>query len=352
MATHGLDVTLVCPWGIPNNTVQDGVRILTFKRVARRMWRPILVPARLLRRLLPALWHVDIVHFHDIDLLLWMALVRLFRPVVYDVHENYAEEMLVRAWIPRLLRRPLYLFVRVLHIVFPQLFVNIVLAVPQQRAEFGHPRLRTILIRNYANAKLVELARDDYLERENRVLYTGGHYVENGSWLLLDIAEKLIRDNVPVVVVATDRFATDEYRRRFEREIAIRNLHTLAIVPRVPSYRIMDILNSGTMAVLPSLDVDKIVKSIPTRLFEYMAAGLPVVSSRVGIQADIIESTQCGVLVEPGDAKGFADAITRLSRDRALAKRLGQNGQTAFRQQYTWESQMPSLVAFYRSITL
>jgi len=86
--------------------------MLPFPRIQCRYLRPLLIPLRFLRRLVPVLNDVDIVHFHDIDLLPLMSMLCVVRPVVYDVHENYAEEMLVREWIPRPLRRLCYLLVR------------------------------------------------------------------------------------------------------------------------------------------------------------------------------------------------------------------------------------------------
>ena len=348
LAAAGCFVKLVCPWKVPHRTVQDGVQIHTFPPVRHRLVRPFIVPVRVMGRLFQILRHVDVVHFHDIDLLPWMSLICIFRPVVYDVHENYAEEMLVRAWIPQIFRRPLYSLVRLLHMVFPFFIRNVVLAVPQQKAEFKPKYLNRVVIRNYASEQLVYQVRDNYFERPEHVLFTGGHYLENGSWMLLDIAEKLKKQGLSIPITVTDRFAGAAFRSRFEQEIENRQLHNFKITPCVPSYRIMDILNTGTIVLLPSLNVQKILMSIPTRLFEYMAAGLPVISSRLGIQGHIIEESNCGLLVEPGDVNAFAEAIAHLISNRSLAYSLGQNGQKAFRENYTWESQMPGLLEFYK----
>jgi len=350
IAASGCEVHLVCPWNVSPSSVRDGVCFHPFARVVHRFQRPWLVPLRVLRTLLPLLRNIDLVHFHDIDLLPWMAALVPFRPVVYDVHENYAQEMLVRDWIPSFLRIPLYLIVRIMHFIFPAIIRNIVLVVPQQEAEFRRGFFRRVQVRNYASQRLLAQLRDDYASRPAQILFTGGHYKENGSWLLLDIAERLQHRGCTVPLLVTDRFGTADYEHRFRQEIDRRKLHYLRIIRSVPSPSIMEILNCGTIALIPSLPVPKVLMSIPTRLFEYMAAGLPVVSSCVGIQGDIITKAQCGLLVNPGDPDAFADAILTLLADRSQAKTLGGNGMRAFQSDYSWEAQIPALLNFYRQI--
>src|SRR6266567_2198893 len=148
LARVGYDVHFVCPWKVQSGTVQDGVHFYTFNRVKKRSTRPVLIPARILRKLLPLLSRVELVHFHDIDILPWMAVLSLFKKVVYDVHENYPEEMMVRDWIPR----PLRSFLR-WSIYWGQFFCsmtirNVVLVAPSYDAGFTNPHFRKIYFRN------------------------------------------------------------------------------------------------------------------------------------------------------------------------------------------------------------
>ena len=89
---------------------------------------------------------------------------------------------------------------------------------------------------------------------------------------------------------------------------------------------------------------------MPQKIFEYMAAGLPLVSSDLPLQSEIIARANCGLLARPEDVSTFADAICTLIDDPALARRLGKNGQDAVRHTYSWEALMPKLDAFYREI--
>jgi glycosyltransferase involved in cell wall biosynthesis len=223
--------------------------------------------------------------------------------------------------------------------------------VPEQDREFRSPRFRKFHLRNYASIRLIKEVRDDYATRPDTVVFTGSHYDENGSRLLLDIAEELLRRGVSVRIIATDRFCTEDYRRMFEEQLRTRRLTSIDLLPCVRSDRIMDLLNQATVGLLPDLRAPKCLQGISTRLFEYMAAGLPVVTSDVGFQGATIAAEQTGLLAQPESPATFADAIQRLAQDRRLAAEMGRRGQAAFRSRYTWESQIPALLDYYRQIT-
>jgi glycosyltransferase involved in cell wall biosynthesis len=63
-------------------------------------------------------------------------------------------------------------------------------------------------------------------------------------------------------------------------------------------------------------------------LMEAMAAGVPVVSTRLSGIPELVEDGVSGLLAEPGDAAGLADALARLLADPALAARLADAART------------------------
>lgn len=83
----------------------------------------------------------------------------------------------------------------------------------------------------------------------------------------------------------------------------------------------------------------------PLKLFEYLAMGLPVVASRVGQPAEIIEHGVNGLLHPPGDAERLADALLRLRRDPALRRRLGRAGRERVLAAHTWDAVAARILA-------
>jgi glycosyltransferase involved in cell wall biosynthesis len=73
------------------------------------------------------------------------------------------------------------------------------------------------------------------------------------------------------------------------------------------------------------------------KVYEYMAAGLPVVVSRIGQLADLIEHEANGLLCPPGHAPALAGALDRLYRDCEWRKRLGQAARETALEEYTWD---------------
>lgn len=350
LARAGMRVTLVSPWPV----VTDGCANLvqrSFARVTRRWTRPWLVPWRVGRAMRSLLPEVDLVHFHDIDLLPAMAIVARRLPVIYDMHENYPDEMLVRQWIPKLARRPLAFLVRHGQRLLARRVGSCILVVDSQIADLDQEGVRWLIVRNYASLDLLQSVADDHGNRPATVVFTGGQHQTNGSGLMLDVAEILAREMPALQWLATDRFASGDYRRWFESEILRRGLSDcFKLVPFVPSDQIMSVLNRGTIGISPNLRTPNQEKAIPTKLFEYMAAGLPIVTSDLPNQKRIIAESQGGILARPEEPASFAAAIRRLVEDPALARRLGASGQRAFRERFSWESQMPALLRFYERV--
>ena len=87
------------------------------------------------------------------------------------------------------------------------------------------------------------------------------------------------------------------------------------------------ILASADMAIVPLKT--RIPGAVPSKLYEAMGSGLPVVLVAEGEPADIVKRTQCGVVVSPGDIKGLSYALRTLALDSGRRMELGSNGRRA-----------------------
>lgn len=352
LATAGLDVHLICPWNVEPNSVVDGVTFHPFSKVTSRSKRVFQIPIRLLPPLVKIIRNVDIIHFHDIDILPWMAFFSLFKTVVYDVHENYPEEMLVRDWVPNILRTPLYYLVRYVQQMFSFLVRNIVLVAPSQEASFNFKYFRKIYLYNFASKALMSDAKDDYENRKDVVVFIGSQHNNNGSLLLLDIVEETIKRLPNIKFLATDRFSNQVFRDFYIKEIGRRHLDdSLRLIPNVKPHELMGVLNGATIGISPNLRVKQQIDGIHTKIFEYMCAGIPMVVSDLPHQEEVINHSQAGILAQPESVDSFVSGIERLVNDREYARLLGLNGQKAFLEDYCYESQESSLINFYKLIT-
>jgi L-malate glycosyltransferase len=89
-------------------------------------------------------------------------------------------------------------------------------------------------------------------------------------------------------------------------------------------------------------------EDFPNVIMEAMGAGRAVIASRLAGAIEQVVDGETGLLVEPGDAAGLAEAICRLCEDRALVKRLGANGLRRFQALFTAERAVDRYREFYR----
>lgn len=339
---------LVCPWNRPPGEVVEDIRLHTFSP-ATSMYTRYLSTYGVVRQLIPILSGIDIVHFHDFDLLPLMMALSAFKPVVYDVHENYADEMLVRHWVPGPLRQSLYKAVIAAHWLASRMIGNIVCVVPDQEEQFRRAK-RVALIKNFASEERAGEAADDYLTRQPCIISTASQYPANGTWVLLDVAERLLNraPNLPVLMV--DRFVNENFRNEVLRSIERRSLTNVRLLPNIEPTRIMEHLNRATIGISTALNMPKNYKALPTKVFEYMAAGIPIAASGHPHVAPVIEDAGCGFCCDPDNPETFVRAIIQLTEDPAAARAMGSAGRSAFLKSYTWESQREILLSFYEQI--
>src|SRR5262249_15124873 len=106
-----------------------------------------------------------------------------------------------------------------------------------------------------------------------------------------------------------------------------------------------ELLGASDVLILPSWS-----EALPTVLIEAGAAGLPVVATRVGGTAEIVEDERTGYIVNPGDADGLADSIIRLLNDPSHAREMGDHAYQRIVNMFSLGRQAKSTVALYETL--
>ena len=91
---------------------------------------------------------------------------------------------------------------------------------------------------------------------------------------------------------------------------------------------LLALLRSADVFVLPMAELRFVDLGLPTKVFEYQTYGKPVICVSNGDAAKYIEASKSGLTVKSGDADGFAEAVTKLYRDKELVADLGGNGRS------------------------
>ena len=127
-------------------------------------------------------------------------------------------------------------------------------------------------------------------------------------------------------------------RRSIEAALDARGVRAAAtFTGAVPPTEVPGLLASMDVAVAPYPHLPLFYFS-PLKVYEYMAAGLPTVASRVGQLTELITDDVTGLFYAPGDATALTACLDRLRRDRGLRRCLGQAARARVLRDHTWEA--------------
>jgi glycosyltransferase involved in cell wall biosynthesis len=286
-------------------------------------------------------------HFHDLDFLPWAILLKWVRrvPVVYDCHENYPEEILHnKPWIPPLLRRFLAGAVRRFESASVRILHWVIVPVPSLRAKFEAMGASCTTVRNVANL----LPRPD-LAHEPGLLYLGSLSESYGLDTLLEIMRQLKAGGLDLPLIVTDKFGSPEIQRRIEEAVEKEGL-AIRVMPRISANRLDEYARLASIALATEQPTPERILALPTKLFEYMAYGLPMVASDLPLTREVVERAGCGILVPPADAGAYVEAILRLHADESLRREHAEAGFAAVEGEYSWDQEKRQLQALFRSL--
>lgn len=285
-------------------------------------------------------------HLHDPELIpIGLALKAMGKRVVFDFHEDVPVQTLHKCWIPRLLRRPVSKAVDVTQRVTTRFFDGLVAATPTIAGKFNHPKVETVC--NYPIVDHTPPGQSvPYSKRANRIVYVGGVTRTRGIEQLLDALALLPESlNARLTLIGPFQPASDEAVMR--NRPGWERTDYLGYCDRD---RIAEELAKARVGMVNLLPIPNYVDCLPVKLFEYMAAGLPVVASNFPILKEIVESGGCGLCVDPSNVDALAAAISRLLNNPQQAEAMGNRGREAVAERMNWNREASRLLKFYADI--
>jgi glycosyltransferase involved in cell wall biosynthesis len=349
LSAAGYQVTLA---GIGDfeEQVVEGIRVLGLPQPSSRLLRP-LNWWRILRIALRE--RADIYHFHDPELLLVAGLIKLLtgKPIVYDVHENYPEDVLTKEWIPGPLRKLVSALVRIFENLAVRGMDGLVVVNQHLEERFGD-KTRVVRVANYSRLETFAGSKGAAEKSEAQAnpyfVYAGRVSDDRGIYECARALGSLGQEGVALLCAGRlGHVAEEGFRELLEGAPAEGSFQYLGLLP----YEAMPPLLHGAVAgLLCFRPTPNNVLGTPNKLFEYMSAGIPVIASDFPFIREVVEEADCGILVTPEDVEDIAAAMGRLLRDREEAARLGSNGLRAVQDRYNWEREEKKLLSLYASL--
>lgn len=308
-------------------------RLLRMLRGSWRMWRN-------LRALGPR-----VVHFHDPELMpLGLALKAAGMKVVYDVHEDVPRQILSKEWIPLLVRRPVAAAVEAMEWLGARAFDAIVPATPPIAARF--PAEKRVTVQNFPiSAELTALDPTPYSQRPRAFAYVGDITDSRGVWEAVE-ALGLLQDDDCLLELAGGCGSEPLWRRLQASEGWSRvRYHGWASRPDVA--RMLGRVRAGVVLLHPEPNY---MEAYPNKMFEYMAAGLPVIASDFPLWREIVEGVGAGLLADPQDPAAIANRMQWLLDHPKEAEEMGRRGQRAVAERFNWQQEKLKLLSLYERL--
>jgi len=167
-----------------------------------------------------------------------------------------------------------------------------------------------------------EFKRFNNLDGKFVVLYAGAHGLSNDLGLVLEAASRLRDARQVHFLFVGDGKDKPALRARAE-ELRLDNV---SFFPPVPKAGMGEVLAAADacLAILKPLEMYK--TTYPNKVFDYMAAGRPVLLAIDGVIREVVESAGAGIAVPPGDPDALADAVRRMAADPRRARQMGLDG--------------------------
>jgi glycosyltransferase involved in cell wall biosynthesis len=152
------------------------------------------------------------------------------------------------------------------------------------------------------------------------VLYAGTHGISQDLTSVADAAAQLVGEPIRFAFVGE---GSDKQRLR--DRVAELGLDNVALLPGVPHEQVPALLAAADVCLVPLRDLPLFSSFIPSKMFECLAAGKPVVGAVAGEAAQILREAGAGV-VPPADSKALAAVIATLAADPARRQAMGRQG--------------------------
>lgn len=323
----GHEVTYVAPFTHCNVTPTPEIRAIDVPRaVGLRRGHALSAARAALRR---GAADADLLLVHDVELL--FALPRRRPTTVWDVHEDIAGALETKPYLPESVRRSLPRVIKAIERRADRR-LRLILAEAAYRDRFAgnHPVV--------PNTTYVP-ATPPPPPGADRLVYVGHLSEARGAAEMIELARRVRPHGIRLDLIGAADARVRPMLRDAQREGL---LDWFGYVPNEHALR----MAQGALAGLSLLhDVPNYRQSLPTKVIEYMARGLPVITTPLPMAASIVGRAECGLIVPFGDVEAAAQAVLRLRDDPERRAVMGARGYAEARGHYHWPDHAPEFVA-------
>ncbi|MFN4219611.1 MAG: glycosyltransferase family 4 protein [bacterium] len=342
LAQAGYDTTLIAQHN-QNETINK-INILALPKPRNRFARIFILSWQAFKLAMQKKAHIY--HFHDPELLPIGVLLKLFTQakVIYDVHEDVPQQILTKHWIPVYLRKPISTLFNIIEKLLTKFIDAVVVATEGIAEKFA--KFNPVVVHNYPDLEMLPNLSKVHKKDSKVLVYVGGISRIRGILEIIRALEYLDHIN-DLRLDLIGKFEPPELENELQKLPGYKRVRYLGWLQPTEIYNHIKETNAGLVCLHPE---PRFIKALPVKLFEYMAAGLPVISSNFPLWKEIVEGNKCGICVDPLNPKDIAQAIEYLLTHPEEAQKMGQNGRLAIEQKYNWKIESQNLLKLYQNL--
>lgn len=288
----------------------------------------------------------DIYHFHDPELIqTGVKLKRMGKKVIFDIHENVALQIKDKEYLPRFVRGLVSSIYKCYEKKAVCKFDKLILAETSYKSYYGELSESTEVVLNMPD---IESLEKFYVKnrKENGIFYIGGISINRGLDVTVE-ALKILQKSIPDVFM----YYIGPYDENIVNSLDISSIkNNIKFFGRVSLLDGLSYSKCSKVGISILKPIDNYTKSYSTKVFEYMAIGLPVVTSNFELYKNIIEKYQCGICVDPLSPVEVSNAVKYILTNPAEAKEMGANGRKAVKERYNWGFEERKLFEIYKML--
>lgn len=291
-------------------------------------------------------------HLQDPELILTGLLLKIIsrKKVIYDVHEDYPDYIIQKEYLSKWIRIPLSKTMKFSEWLAGIFFDYVITADHNVYNRFSNSK--TEVIYNFPDLSVFK-TREQKPEKEFDLIYPGTlskHMVNS----ILDIVYEALKlkPDMKVLLISASKATSSITLEWIEKQMEKRNISkkNITLRGRVPYTEVSSFIEMSRIGFIPLPNTPKFRKNIPTKLFEYMYCGVPVVANDLPPTRFFVENQNVCELVNIEDIVSTAKTIVGLLNNEERRESMGIKGKQLVLDEYNWLKEEQKLFKVYKKV--
>lgn len=284
----------------------------------------------------------DIYHFHDPELMpIGLKLKELGKKVIFDIHEDVPKQIKAKTYMNPLLRGLVSKLYELYENHQCKKFDCLIVPTPLIKDKFKAIHSHVVQITNYPIVE--ELINEiSWKTRENRICHIGSLAQARG---VKEIIEALSKAKVSLDLCGN--FRPKSLENEVKKMEGWKYVDFHGFISRAEVKEVLSRVKIGIVTLHPT---QSYLEAIPVKMFEYMAAGIPIIASDFKLYHELLQGCDCALFVDPLNPDAIADAVISLLNNDKKANEMGENAKQAILERFNWTEEENKLLKIYRGL--